>query len=168
MSIQIEKAVLKKACMEMIETILFCLPHAFKGTIYSIGRSPKLIAERITSGIIDDDRKEISWGLPAKSEYNPPGKPWIAYRDEPGRPLETMSWCVQKQKSWTAEDPANDIRNIRSQAQPGLEDFFHMEPVLVRKSDLNLDLYSPDEYPRDYEGKMIWGESEYIVQGNVL
>ena len=163
MSIQIEKAVLKKACMEMIETILFCLPHAFKGTIYSIGRSQKLIAERITSGIIDDDRKEISWGLPAKSEYNPPGKPWIAYRDEPGRPLEAMSWCVQKQKSWTAEDPANDIRNIRSQAQPGLEDFFHMEPVLVRKSDLNLDLYSPAEYPRDYEEKMIWGESEYIV-----
>ena len=163
MSIEIEKAVLKKACMEMIETILFCLPDAFKGTIYSIGKSPDLIAERITSGIINDDSKEISWGLPAKSEYNPPGRPWVDYRDEPGRALEAMAWCVQRQKSWTAEDPINDIRNIRSQANVGLEDFFHMEPVLVRKSDLNLDLYSPLEYARDYEGEMIWKKSEYTV-----
>jgi len=163
LSIEIEKAVLKKACMEMIETILFCLPDAFKGTIYSIGKPPALIAERITSGIINDDRKEISWGLPAKSEYNPPGKPWDTYRDEPGRPLEAMAWCVQRQKSWTTEDPINDIRNIRSQEKPGLEDFFHMEPVLVRKSDLNLDLYASSEYPRDYEGEMIWEKSEYIV-----
>jgi len=163
LSIEIEKSVLKKACMEMIETILFCLPDAFKGTIYSIGKPPDLIAERITSGIINDERKEISWGLPAESEYNPPGKPWVAYRDEPGRPLEAMCWCVQRQKSWTAEDPINDSRNIRSQAKPGLEDFFHMEPVLVRKSDLSLGMYSSFEYPREYEGEMIWRKSEYIV-----
>jgi len=163
LSIEIEKTVLKKACMEMIETILFCLPDAFKGTIYSIGKPPDLIAERITSGIINDARKAISWGLPAKSEYNPPGKPWAAYRDEPGRPLEAMCWCVQKQKSWTSEDPINDSRSIRSHGNPGLEDFFHMEPVLVRKSDLSLDMYSSFEYPREYEGEMIWEKNEYIV-----
>lgn len=49
MSIEIEKSVLEKACREMIETILFCLPNAFEGTIYRIGKRLELIAERITS-----------------------------------------------------------------------------------------------------------------------
>lgn len=163
MSIEIEKSVLKRACMEMIETILLCLPNAFKGTIYRIGKPPELIAERITSGIISDGREEISWGLPSKSEYNAPGKPWIEYRDQPGRPLEAMSWCVGKQKSWTAEDPRNDDRSVRLQVEGIREDFYHMEPVVVRKSDLKLDMYSSLKYPRDYKGDIIWKESKYVV-----
>ena len=163
MSIEIEEAVLEKACMEMIETILFCLPHAFKGTIYRIGKPPDLIAERITSGIINDERKKISWGLPAKSDYNPPGKPWVQYRDESNRSLEAMSWCVCKQKSWTAEDPGNDARSIRLHVEGELEDFNHMEPVLVHKSDLNLNMYSSPLYPKDYKGNVIWEESDYVV-----
>ena len=147
----------------MIETIFLCLPNVIKGTIYRIGKPPNLVAERITSGKIDLKRKMISWGLPAKSEYNPPGKPWIDYKDEPGRPLEAMSWCVEKQKSWTAENPSNDERSVRRQINLGLDDFHHMEPVLVRKSDLSLDKYSPIEYPRDYKGDIIWTDSEYIV-----
>ena len=154
---------LEKACREVIETILFCLPNALKGTIYSIGKTPDLIAERITSGVIDKERKKISWGLPAESEYNPPGKPWVEYRDEPGSPLEAMSWCVEKEKSWTAEDPMNDARSVRLQVEGVREDFHHMEPVLVRKSDLNLDMYSSFEYPRDYEGNIVWKGSEYVV-----
>jgi hypothetical protein len=163
LSIEIEKAVLEKACKEMIETILLCLPNAFKGTIYRIGKPPHLIAERITSGLIGDEGKKISWGLPAKSEYNPPGKPWVEYRDAPGRTLEAMSWCVEKQKSWTVEDTSNDIRSVRLKAKAGLGYCHHMEPVLVRKSDLNLDMYSTIEYPRDYEGNVIWRDSDHVV-----
>jgi hypothetical protein len=162
LSIEIEKSVLEKACREMIETILLCLPNALKGTIYRIGKPPKLIAERITSGIIEEDRRKISWGLPVKSEYNPPGKPWVEYRDEASRPLEAMSWCVEKQKSWTAEDPKNDARSVRMQVEGVREDFHHMEPVLVRKLDLNLNMYS-SEYPKDYQGDVIWKESEYVT-----
>ena len=163
MSIEIEKSVLEKACREMIETILFCLPNAFKGTIYRIGKPPELIAQRITSGIIDDGRKKISWGLPAKSGYNTPGKPWVEYRDQPGRPLEAMSWCVEKQKSWTSEDPRNDARNLRFHVEGIGEDFHHMEPVLVRKSDLNLDTYPSSKYPRDHKRNIIWKDSEHVV-----
>ena len=163
MSIEIEKSVLKKACMEMIETILFCLPNAFKGTIYRIGKPPDLIAERITSGIIDDAKAKISWGLPAKSGYNTPGKPWLEYRDQPDRPLESMSWCVEKQKSWTSEDPEKDARNLRFQVEGIAKDFHHMEPVLVLKSDLKLDMYSTPNYPNDYKGNTIWKDSDYIV-----
>ena len=163
MSIELDEQVLKKACMGMIETILLCLPNAFKGTIYRIGKPPELIAERITSGMIDEKTKGISWGLPAESDYNPPGRPWLEYRDEPGRPLEAMAWCVERQKSWTAQDPGNDARSVRMQVEGILEDYHHMEPVLVRKSDLHLDMYSTLDYPRDYKGDMIWKESEHVV-----
>ena len=147
----------------MIETILFCLPNAYKGTIYRIGKPPDLIAERITSGSIDPSRKKISWGLPTISEYNDPGKPWVEYRDEPDRPLEAMGWCVERQKSWTTEDPKNDPRSVRLQVEGIGEDFNHMEPVLVHKSNLNLDLYPSSEYPRDVKGNIIWKESDYVV-----
>ena len=160
---EIEGAVLEKACVEIIETILFCLPNTFKGTIYRIGKPPELIAEKIACGIIDDKRENISWDLPAESGYDPPGKAWIDYRDEPGRPLEAMCWCVEKQKSWTAQDPNADGRSIRLQVEGKSEDFHHMEPVLVRKSDLNLDglLFLKD--PLDYEGNPIWNDSPYAV-----
>jgi hypothetical protein len=163
LSIEIEEGVLKKACMEMIETIFVCLPNAFKGTIYRVGKVPDLVVERITSGVIDDERNTITWGFPAQSEYNPPGRSWKEYRDEPGRALEAMSWCVERQKSWTAEDPANDTRSVRLQVQSEMEDFHHMEPVLVRKSDLNLDIYSSLDYPRNYQGETIWKDSDYVV-----
>jgi hypothetical protein len=163
LSIEIERNVLENACKEMIETILFCLPVAFKGTIYRVGKPPYLITERITSGVIDSSKKQISWGLPENSDYNPPGRPWTDYRDEPGRPLEAMAWCVEKQISWTSADPANDPRSVRLQVEGVEEDFHHMEPVLVRKSDLHLDLYSPLEYPRDYQERVLWQGSDYVV-----
>lgn len=163
MSIEIDKSTLESACKEMIETALWCLPNAFRGTIYLIGKPPELVAKRIASGIIDSAREKISWGLPAKSEYNPPGLPWIEYRDEPGRPLEALAWCVEKQKSWTAEDPSNDARKSVLDSQENNQGFHHMEPVLVRKSDININMYSPLEYPRTYDGDIVWKESDYLV-----
>ncbi len=163
MSIEIDESVLKKACMEMIETIFVCLPNAFKGTIYKVGKIPELKVERITSGIIDDFREKIEWGMSSHSGYTSPGKPWLDYRDEPGRPLEAMGWCVERQKSWTSEDPANDSRSVRLQLESELEDFQHMEPVLVRKTDLNLNMYSSLEYPKKFFGDSIWADSDYVV-----
>lgn len=163
MSLEIDSQVLERACREMIETILFCLPHAFKGTVYRVGKSPELITQRVTSGSIDPERKNISWGLPENSEYNPPGKPWTDYRDEPGRPQEAMAWCVERQKSWTSADPKTDSRSVKLQVEGKGEDSFHMEPVLVPKSDLCTEPYSSIEYAADYEGKEIWRESAYVV-----
>ena len=163
MTIEVEKAVLDKACKEIIEAILFCLPNAYAGTIYRIGKPPSLIAQRIASGIMNGDRNKISWGLVARSGYNPPGKPWLEYRDEPDRPLEAMAWCVERQKSWTAEDPNTDARGARLKAGNVAKDFYHMEPVLVRKADLHLDMYSDLEHPKDNKGNTLWKGSDYLV-----
>ncbi len=163
MAIRIDKVLLEKACKNIIEAILFCLPNSYKGTVYRIGRPPEIIARRITSGVIDEERKTISWGLPKGTDYNPPGKPWIEYRDEPGRPLEAMAWCVEKQKSWTAEDPRSDSRSVRLQVEGVWEDFHHMEPVLVRKKDLYFGNEPSFHYPRTYKGEMLWQNNEYVV-----
>jgi len=74
-----------------------------------------------------------------------------------------MSWCVEKQKSWTSEDPEKDARNLRFQVEGIAKDFHHMEPVLVLKSDLKLDMHSSLNYPNDYKGNTIWKDSDYIV-----
>jgi hypothetical protein len=49
LAIKIDNGLLEQACKEIIETILFCLPNAYKGTVYRIGKPPKMIAKRITS-----------------------------------------------------------------------------------------------------------------------
>jgi len=59
-AIRIHHEALENACKEIIETILICLPNAFKGTVYRIGDPPQMIAKRITSGIIDEERRSIS------------------------------------------------------------------------------------------------------------
>ncbi len=161
--IDIDKEILEKACKEIIEAILLCLQDAYKGTVYQIGPPPDLLAVRVASGIIDDKKEKIEWELKGSSDFDPPGKTWWEYRDEPGRPLEAMAWCVEKQKSWTSEDPENDIRNERYKREGILKDYHHMEPVLIRKSDLFLDEDSNIEYPTNYRGEKIWKDSKYIV-----
>ncbi len=150
-------------CRTMIKTVLSCLDHATKGTIYKIGLMPELSAMRILSGMKKHGSDELEWGLPADSEYNPPGKMWEHYRDEPGRPLEAMGWCVEKQTSWTADDPMQDSRSVRKQLSGELEDEFHMEPVLVRKRSLYGLPSEKLPYPVDWRGEPIWQDSENVV-----
>jgi len=163
LTITINRQALEGACKEIIETILFCLPDAFKGTVYKIGAPPQITAKRVTSGIIDEEKQRISWGLPELSDYNPPGKAWLDYRDQPDRPLEAMAWCVERQRSWTSEDPKTDRRSVRLQTDGILEDFHHMEPVLIRKRDLFANNHDHLDYPRNYEGQILWQDSEYVV-----
>lgn len=163
MTIEIDQEILEEACKNIIENILICLPNAFKGTVYLVGKPPDIVATRITSGIIDKEKDTISWGLPEKSDYNPPGKPWFQYRDEPWRPLEAMAWCVERQDSWTAEDPGNDARSVRLQVEGIWTDFHHMEPVLIRKEDVYLSEEPRLDYPENYEGETLWENSDFVV-----
>jgi hypothetical protein len=159
----ISNDILEKTCKGMIENILFCLSDANKGTIYRVGPMPMLQAVRITSGARAHGSEQIQWGLPETSDYNFPGKTWEQYCDRPGHIREAMGWCVERQKSWTADNPYEDLRSVRKQLSGEIEDSHHMEPVLVRKADLYWDQVEPPEYPLDHEGKKIWRDSEYVV-----
>jgi hypothetical protein len=154
---------IEKTCKNAIETILLCLKHATKGTIYRVGPMPKLQTVRVTSGIRAGQNGTMTWGLPEVSNYNPPGRSWVEYRDQPGHILEAMGWCVQQQRSWTADDPAEDARSVRKQLRGEVEDCHHMEPVLVAKADL----YGPEladlQYPLDWQGNPIWQDTDYVV-----
>ncbi len=155
--------ILEKVCKDVIETILLCLDHATKGTVYIIGPLPELRAVRITSGIRKEGNGELQWGLPEVSDYNPPGKTWLQYRDEPGRPLEAMAWCVEHQKSWTADNPLDDARSVRKQIMGEPEDFHHMEPVLLKKSEIYEHPLELKDYPTTWDGKPIWQDTDYAV-----
>ena len=159
----ISNDVLEKTCKGMIENILFCLSDANKGTIYRIGPMPTLQAVRVTSGARSHGSEQIRWGLPQTSDYNFPGKTWDQYRDRPGHIKEALGWCVERQQSWTADNPYEDLRSVRKQLSGEIEDSHHMEPVLVRKTDLYWDQVEFPEYPQDHEGKPIWRDSDYVV-----
>jgi hypothetical protein len=163
---RISSEVLESVCKKMIKIILFCLPHATKGTIYSIGPIPDLLVLRIASGHRNEQSEEIRWDMTSRSDYDFPGKVWQDYRDRPGGILEAMAWCVEAQKSWTADDPENNSRSVRKQLEgKGGEDHHHMEPVLVDKTDL-WDVMPPvDAYPEDSQGKPIWQDSRYATVG---
>src|SRR5208337_5424411 len=156
------------SCRTVIKTILFCLDNATKATIYKIGFMPELTAVRVLSGAKKQASNgtvsdEIEWGLPAVSDYNPPGKKWEQYRDQPDRPLEAMGWCVEKQTSWTAENPMLDPRSVRKQILGLPEDEFHMEPVLVRKKSLYGNFGENTQYAVDWQGNNIWHDTENVV-----
>ncbi|MHC1742715.1 MAG: hypothetical protein AB9873_06750 [Syntrophobacteraceae bacterium] len=154
---------IEKTCMNMIQTMLFCLENATKGTIYRIGPPPTLQATRITSGARSPGTDDIKWGLPTSSDYNGPGKSWEQYKDRPDHVLEAMGWCVEKQASWTADNPFEDVRSVAKQLRGEIEDCHHMEPVLVRKGDIYGDNTDAIEYPLDWRGNPIWQESDYVV-----
>lgn len=155
--------ILERACKDMIETILFCLRTATKGTIYRVGPMPDLRVVRVTSGVRNNGDNQITWGFPEISDYDHPGKSWEQYRDLPGRAMEAMAWCVEKGKSWTADDPHNDSRSVRKQVSNEIEDHHHMEPVLIRKSYLYGDHPADLPFPLNHQQKPIWQECEYVV-----
>jgi hypothetical protein len=159
----ISSDLLENTCKNAIETILLCLKHATKGTIYRVGPMPKLQTVRVTSGIRTGQNCSMSWGLPQISDYNPPGRNWEEYRDRPGHVLEAMAWCVAQQKSWTADEPREDARSVRKQLQGELEDCYHMEPVLLKKANLYEPGFTGLEYPLDWQGNPIWQDTEYVV-----
>jgi len=159
---RISRNVLENVCKKMIRMIIFCLPDAFRGTIYSVGPIPDLRTIRIASGRKNGGTDEIIWGAANPSDYDYPGKGWQDYCDRPGGLLEAMAWCVERQKSWTAEDPENNIRCVRKQLEGKAgEDYHHMEPVLVRKTDLWSKVPPMDAFPEDSSGKFIWEDSPY-------
>lgn len=159
----IKPDLLERTCKNTIETILFCLRNATKGTIYSVGPMPALRVVRITSGLRSNGNGAIIWGLSQASGYNPPGRCWEEYRDAPGNLLEAMGWCVEQQKSWTADNPQENIRSIRKQVEGKLEDCHHMEPVLVRKADLFENSFSSFKYPVNWYGNPIWQDADHVV-----
>jgi len=91
--VDISPDLLEKTCKSTIETILFLPGECYKGTVYRIGPMPELLATRVTSGLRDSVHRPYCMGLPAVSDYNPPGKKWEHYRDRPSYILEAMGWC---------------------------------------------------------------------------
>ncbi len=162
--IRISPQVLEQTCKRMIKVVLYALPHAVRGTIYTVGPIPDLRAVRVASGHRNGELEDIRWDVAVRSEYDFPGKVWEQYRDRPGGVLEAMAWCVERQKSWTGDDPEHDVRSVRKQMDGRAgEDYHHMEPVLVQKTDLWDQMPPLGSYPKDSSGNLIWQQSQYAI-----
>ena len=156
--------VLERVCMKMIRIILFCLPHATRGSIYSVGPIPELRVLRVATGRRNGKSDEINWDARSRSGYDHPGKVWEDYRDRAGGILEAIAWCVERQMSWTADDPENNCRSVRKQLEGKAgEDYHHMEPVLVKKIDLWNVNPPPSALPQDSQGRPIWQDFLYAT-----
>ena len=157
---RISAPVLEHVCKKMIEIILFCLPHTSRGTIYTVGPITDLRVIRVATGRGSEEHDKIRWDAITRSDYDYPGKIWEEYRDRPGGVLEAMAWCVERQKSWTSDDPKQNVRSLRKQLEDKAgKDYHHMEPVLIRKTDLWDAMPPPEAYPEDSQGIPIWQES---------
>ena len=160
----ISAPVLERVCKKMIEIIFHCLPQAIRGTVYKVGPIPQLRAVQVASGHRHGKTDEISWDVKTRSDYDFPGKVWEDYRDRPGGILEAMAWCVERQKSWTADDPEHNVRSVRKQLEGKAgKDYHHMEPVLVEKTDLWDEVPPIRAYPKDSLGSPIWQDSPYAT-----
>jgi len=161
---RISAPVLERVCKNIIEIILHCLPQAIRGTVYKVGPIPELRVVRVTSGHRNGESNEISWEMKTGSGYDFPGKAWEDYRDRPGRILEAMAWCVERQKSWTADDPEHNVRSVRKQLEGKAgEDYHHMEAVLIYKADLWDEEPPLRAYPGDSLGNPIWRHTPYAT-----
>lgn len=63
----------QKACKGVIETIFFCLDHATKGAVFSVGPKPGLRAVRVASGARHYGEDQIHWEHPETFDYDSPG-----------------------------------------------------------------------------------------------
>ena len=157
---RISAPVLEEACKKMIGIILRCLPRAIRGSLYTVGPIPELRVVWFASGHREGKSDEIQWDGLTQSEYTFPGKVWDDYQDRPGRTLEAMAWCVERQKSWTADDPEHNGRSRRKEREGrAWEDYHHMEPVVIKKTDLWDVMPPPDAYPKNSLGKPIWQDT---------
>jgi hypothetical protein len=162
--IRISSRVLEETCKRMIRVVLYALPCAIRGTVYMVGPIPDLRVVSVASGQRNGDLEDIRWDVAVRSNYDVPGKVWEEYCDRPGGVLEAMAWCVERQKSWTADDPEHDVRSVRKRrgGKAG-DDYHHMEPVLVKKTDLWDQMPTLSSYPEDSSGNPMWQESQYAT-----
>ncbi len=164
MEMRISAPVLERVCKKVIEITLHCLPQTIRGTVYKVGPIPHLRVVRVASGYRHGQTDEIQWDNLSRSDYDSPGRVWKDYCDHPDRILEAMAWCVERQKSWTADDPDHNVRSLRKQLEgKAWEDYHHMEPVLVGKTDLWDVMPPPTVYAKDSYGKPIWQENQYAT-----
>jgi hypothetical protein len=158
--LQIPSSTLQRVCGRMIETLLVCLPNAVSSTIYSIGPIPHLRLKPVASARRYGQTDQIRWEGLYKSAHNFTTKKWVDYRDHKGGILEAITWCVENQTSWTVDYASPSPRNMKESVEnKAADDYYHLEPILIKKAELLQRKVQLHSYPKDRQGKPIWQDS---------
>ena len=162
--LQIPSPTLQRVCGKMIETLLVCLPNAVSSTIYSVGPIPHLRLKPVASARRYGQTDEIRWEGLYKSAHNFAPKKWEDYRDHQGGILEAITWCVENQMSWTVDHANPSPGSMRESVEnKGADDYYHLEPILIKKAELLQRKVQLHSYPKDSRGKPIWQDSPHAT-----
>jgi hypothetical protein len=148
----------------MIETLIVCLPNAVSSTIYSVGPTPHLRLNPVASARRYGQTDQVRWEGLYKSAHNFTPKNWEDYRDHEGDILEAITWCVENQMSWTVDYASPSPRNMRESVEnKAADDYYHLEPILIKKAELLQRKVQLHSYPKDSQGKPIWQNSPHTT-----
>jgi hypothetical protein len=162
----INPSVLQRVCRVMIETLLVCLPNAVGSAFYSLGPLPHLSLKLVSSARRYGQTDKILWDEINKSSHNFAFKKWEDYRDHKGGVLEGLAWCVENQIGWTVEHAVSQGQNINDFPEKnGLDGFYHLEPILIKKAELGQRKVSLPHHPKNSQGKAIWQKSSHATVG---
>lgn len=162
----INPSVLQRVCRVMIETLLVCLPNAVGSAFYSLGPLPHLSLKLVSSARRYGQTDKILWDEISKSSHNLTFKQWEDYRDHKGGVLEGLAWCIENQIGWTVDHSLSEGSNINDLPEKnGLDGFYHLEPILIKKAELGQRKVSLPHHLRNSEGKPIWQKSSHVTVG---
>ena len=134
----------------MIETLLVCLPNAVGSAFYSLGPLPHLSLKLVSSARRYGQTDKIFWDEINKSSHNFTFKKWEDYRDHKGGVLEGLAWCVENQIGWTVDHSLSEGQNINDLPEKnGLDGFYHLEPILIKKAELGQRKVSLPHHPKN-------------------
>jgi len=150
----------------MIETLLVCLPNAVGSAFYSLGPLPHLSLKLVSSARRYGQTDKILWDEINKSSHNFTFKKWEDYRDHKGGVLEGLAWCVENQIGCTVDHAVSKGQNINDLPEKnGLDGFYHLEPILIKKAELGQRKVSLPHHPKNSQGKPIWQKNSHATVG---
>jgi hypothetical protein len=71
---------------------------------------------------------------------------------------------LQNQTTWTSGGSKADFNKAAEKSPENVsENYFHLEPVLIKKDDLWNIMPPSNVYPKDRNGKALWLDSDYVT-----
>jgi hypothetical protein len=144
------------------------LPNAVGSAFYSLGPLPHLSLRLVSSARRYGQTDKILWDEINMSSHNFTFKKWEDYRDHKDGVLEGLAWCVENQIGWTVDHAFSKGQDINDLPEKnGLDGFYHLEPVLIKKAELWQGKVSLPHHPKNSQGQQIWQKSSHATVGVV-
>ena len=164
LGLRIRSSLQDRLCQRFTELLLLCLPQAQRVAFYFVGSVPHLRLTRLGMAARNPETNEITWRASTEMDSDVSGKNWQDLLDSSPGDLDVWSSCLRNQRAWTSSGSKDDFRRLVEKSRGTLADnHFHLEPVLMSKTDLWHSMPPPSVYPKDRGGKSLWLNTDSIT-----